>query len=179
MTAAEDVQSVKRAARTPLAVLVATLAAVLTGCGGGAAGAPGQHSNFAGVRCPMGVPELTSHKGVRRGVVISTSATVLVLCRYSEERLIKGRRLSRRTEIAWIVQELNALPPFPKGPVNCPSANGDEVVILPLRANRNLGTTEVDLGGCFGVTNGVTIKIGFATQPRKEGVFRVLEELVP
>jgi hypothetical protein len=170
---------VKQTPRTRLVVLVAVIAAVSTGCGDGAGAVRGQHANFAGVRCPRQVPELTSHKGVRPGVVISGPAAALVLCRYSGERLLKKRRLSSRAEIARIIHEINALPPFPKGKVNCPAATGGEVVILPLRAGRNIGTVEVELGGCFEVTNGVAMKIAPGEHPRTEGVFRVLEALVP
>jgi hypothetical protein len=139
----------------------------------------GQHANYAGVRCPRHVPELTGYEGVRRGVVISRSARVLVLCRYSGEHLRTKRRLSSRIEAERIIDGLNALPPFPKGRVNCPSATGDEVVILPLRANRNIGTVKVELGGCFEVTNGVTKKIAPGAHPATEGVYRALEAVVP
>jgi hypothetical protein len=74
---------------------------------------------------------------------------------------------------------LNSLPPFPSGSINCPSGVGNEIVILPLRYGRNVGTVEVELDTCFEVTNGVTYKSGLSREPRVKRVFRELERLVP
>jgi hypothetical protein len=49
---------------------------------------------------------------------------------------------------------LNSLPPFPSGSINCPSGVGNEIVILPLRYGRNVGTVEVELDTCFEVMAG-------------------------
>jgi hypothetical protein len=80
-----------------------------------------------------------------------------------------------------LIRDLNSLPPFPSGPITCPGRGGNEIVILPLRYGRNVGTVEVELGSCSEVTNGVTYKSGLGreTEPRVRRIFRELERLVP
>lgn len=174
-------------ARLSRAVVVsAATCAGMSSCGGDAGARPASSpATFAGVRCPSRVPRLAARNGTEPGTVVNPAATTLLLCRYaamrggSKRHIVKVRRVDSRIRVMALIRDLNSLPPFPTGSINCPGRVGNEIVILPLRYGRNVGTVEVELDTCFEVTNGVTYKSGLGREQRVRRVFRELESLVP
>jgi hypothetical protein len=165
-------------------VVVAATIAGMSCCGAGArpASSPAMPTS---ARCPSRVPRLTAPSDANPGTVVNQAATTLLLCRYAptpeglKRHIVKVRRVDGRTRVMALIRGLNSLPPFPNGSINCPGRFGDEIVILPLRDGRDIGTVDVELDMCFEVTNGVTYKSGLSREPRVKRVFRELERLVP
>jgi hypothetical protein len=167
---------------------VVVLAATCAGmsCRGAGAMPVSSPATLASARCPSRVPRLAARSGTKPGTVVNPVAATLSLCRYApmpggfKRHIVKVRRVESRTRVMALIRDLNSLPPFPSGRVNCPGSGvGNEIVILPLMYGRNVGTVEVELDTCFEITNGVTYKSGLGREPRVERVFRELERLVP
>ena len=83
-------------------------------------------------------------------------SSTIRLCRYAGRphiALVSSRLLGGRPLVAGLVRELDRLPAFPAGPVNCPNDNGSQILALIAYPGHAL-TISVDLTGCRLVTNG-------------------------
>ncbi len=128
--------------------------------------------------CPARAPAEVAHNGWKaaRDELAPRGASALRLCRYDGLNsppalsLERSRLLSDPRLIAHLVDELDALPPFPRLPFACPMDDGSQILVLLRYTHGQSVTVAVDTTGCNRVSNGDLARIangyGNAVGPR-------------
>ncbi len=103
-------------------------------------------------------------------------ASALRLCRYaganapSALKLARSRLVTDPSLLTHLVDELDALPPFPDLPFACPMDDGSQILALLRYPHGQSVTVAFDETGCNRVTNGDVVRIangyGNAVGPR-------------
>jgi hypothetical protein len=172
--------------RIALVALLALVGTILPACGSRATAGSQVDARPVSFECPKrtfpeGALAAKNANPRSREKTVPGGPERLLLCRYwglnngsRSSTLASGRPVGTRRAVESIAAEIDALPPFPRGPIACPSDNGARIDATFFYDDEPPVIVEVRLNGCPAALNG-RAKAGWLS-PR---LAHRLENLVP